>query len=298
MADIADVERALVILAGAALGLPDAYLPGSLGTAQCGFPVRLFRGWPIAKARDSNNQEVGLDADLAAGRTQVSVYTQPNSARLTTRYENQYIIIGAPSPTLTATVSGRSVTFGGTASVGQVVGILVGNGVNPTGYAYRLTATDTPSTIAASFAATIPSATSSGAVLTIPSGGDIRANVVADAAANLETRRQEQVFRVVVWAPTPAIRDQIAGALDDGLSSTTWLPIAGNEPGHMLYRGTVQADGGEKVGLWRRDLTYSVEYGTTTAASYPSVLFAFGSLGIGVGAPSIIVPVGPQPASS
>lgn len=60
MADQADVETALVQIASAAL-----YPQGTTGPSICGTLCRVYRGWPTP---------AGLDADLAAGAVNVSVY--------------------------------------------------------------------------------------------------------------------------------------------------------------------------------------------------------------------------------
>ena len=85
-----------------------------------------------------------------------------------------------PRPTLTAMVDGTSVTFGGTADVGQIAGILV-DGVS---YAYRTQAGDTPQLVAANLAAMARDNSIvrlSHGTLTIAGAGDLLARVVADA---------------------------------------------------------------------------------------------------------------------
>ena len=54
MADVSDIERALTTLAGGIL-----YPQGTTAPSVAGVSIRIFRGWPIAKA---------LDDDLRAGR--------------------------------------------------------------------------------------------------------------------------------------------------------------------------------------------------------------------------------------
>src|SRR5690242_4735388 len=110
MADQSDVEDALVELVSAAL-YPNGTSAGSVPGPDC----RVYRGWPNSAA---------LDADLAAGRVNVTVFPGSGTGRTTTRYPQQWA--GPPAtPSLTAMVSGTSVTFSGKADVGQIAGILI-----------------------------------------------------------------------------------------------------------------------------------------------------------------------------
>src|SRR5271166_4184368 len=130
MADESDVETALVALASAAL------YPAGTGSASVPGPdCRIYRGWPNSAA---------LDADLAAGKINVTVFPGGGASRTTTRYAEHWM--GASvQPMLTVAINGTSVTFGGTADVGQIAGILL----DGKGYAYRTQAGDTPQLVAA-----------------------------------------------------------------------------------------------------------------------------------------------------
>ena len=138
MADESDVETALVTLCSAAL-----YPSGVNSPSVPGPDCRIYRGWPNSAA---------LDADLTAGRINVTVFPVPRHARTTTRYTQ--IWSGTPAqPTLTASVSGTSVTFGGTADLGQVAGLLA----DGQSYAYRTQTGDNPALVAANLASSRPS---------------------------------------------------------------------------------------------------------------------------------------------
>ena len=71
MADQSDVEAVLVALASAAL-----YPQGIDADSVCGQPCRVYRGWP---------NPLALDADLAAGRVNVTVFPVDGATRNTTR---------------------------------------------------------------------------------------------------------------------------------------------------------------------------------------------------------------------
>ena len=133
MADQSDVEVALVNVVSTALypnGTSEASIPGP--------DCRIFRGWPNSAA---------LDADLAAGKINVTIFPGGGTCHTTTRYAERWAGAAAQS-TLTVAVDGTSVTFGGTANFGHVAGILV----DGTSYAYRTQSGDTPQSVAANLA--------------------------------------------------------------------------------------------------------------------------------------------------
>src|SRR5579862_3521069 len=109
MADQSDVEDALVALVASAL-----YPNGTNVLAANGTLSRVYRGWPEAAA---------LDADLAAGWVNVSVFPE-SGGRNTTRYLNEWLVPVPTTPTLLGSVLGDAVTFSGNAGAGQLAGIL------------------------------------------------------------------------------------------------------------------------------------------------------------------------------
>ena len=79
-----DAENALVQLAAAAL-----YPNGVDAASVIPATIRLYRGWPNATA---------LDADLAAGRVNVTVFPVPGATRNTTRYSPDWLPDPAAAP--------------------------------------------------------------------------------------------------------------------------------------------------------------------------------------------------------
>jgi hypothetical protein len=257
MADQSDVENALVALAANAL-----YPNGSGASSLPGPDCRIYRGWPNSAA---------LNSDLAAGVINVTVFPQGEPGHNTTRYSQQWL--GSPAqPTFTASVSGSSVTIGGTAGLGQLVGILVNN----ISYVYAALAGDTPETVAANLATAARAdwiVNLSGATLTVAGAASILARVVADASVMQEVRRQDQGFRITCWCPTPATRDASASAIDLLLVSFQFIDLADGSLGRLRYRGTLVFDQSQDALLYRRDLLYDVEYPTTVTALQPAMLF-------------------------
>jgi hypothetical protein len=173
---------------------------------------------------------------------------------------------------LTVQFDSTSVTFGGTADVGQVAGILV----DAMSYAYRTRPGDTPALVAANLSVMIRENTIvhlTQSTLTVPGAGDLLARVVADAIAQCETRRQEQHFRVTCWCPTPMTRDAAATAIDQALSGRRFIDLPDGTSGRLNYVGTTVFDQSQNARLYRRDLNYGVEYATILSSTLPSMLF-------------------------
>jgi hypothetical protein len=138
VADLSDLENALVAQVALAL-YPAPYLPGALAATNAGVSVKTYCGWPEAAQ---------LQLDLQVGNAHVSVFSE-HAARNTTRFLRVWQQVAPGVPILTATVSGNTVTFGGTGGAGQVAAVRFGVGVSPLAYCYSLRAFDTPATVAA-----------------------------------------------------------------------------------------------------------------------------------------------------
>lgn len=250
MADVSDVANALVALCTGVV-YPNG-VQTELQASVVGPPIRLYPGWPV-KAQ--------LDADMLAGVCHVNVYPRPQE-RNTTRYTPKFQQTSVNTATLTLTGVQQTVTVGGTippSSNPHNLAVFV-NGVP---YLYQPLTTDTLTTIAAALAALIPSATSAGAVITVPTSatlGAVRVGITGTSARPL--RNQERVFQIGIWADTPAHRDVIAQAIDPVLELTKFILLPDGWYGEMNYRGSPETDQYEKSTLYRRDLMYAVDYAT------------------------------------
>ena len=100
MADQSDVENAILALAA------NAIYPNGAGSASVPGPECLiYRGWPTSAA---------LDADLSAGRVNVTVFPSGEPGENTTRFL-QLQATEQTSTTFTAVVDGDAVTIAGSA---------------------------------------------------------------------------------------------------------------------------------------------------------------------------------------
>jgi hypothetical protein len=233
--------------------LGTTYVPYTVVTSPVvSAPIRAYRGWPM---------DTQLQTDLKAGTTNISIFSAPALARDTTRFlrmMTEQTASQAPV-TMTATMTNNIVTFAGTGSASEVIGIADIHH----GYAYRLSDMDTPTTVAAVFAANIPSATSSGPTLTINTSNVVSVAYSADITTLTEVHRQLQIVRVSVWTPTTTLRDQICSILDPAIMWYDRIVFAENSISGPIRNAGTHVD--DIVGvefMWRRDLLYHIEYPT------------------------------------
>jgi hypothetical protein len=263
MADQADVEAALARLVGAAL------YPGGL-TQPCAMPgaiCRVYRGWPTPAA---------LDADLAEGRINVSIVAVPGSAEVTTRYPDRWRATRAVEPALSASAANGVASFAGQASEGQLAALLI----DGRAAVYRTQAGDTPTSVATALAAELrqlaaapwSDATASDGAVSVPGARSIVARVAADQPAIRETRRQCERFRVTCWCPDPGSRDVVGAAIDTALSAIDFVGLPDGSSGRLRFVGSEVSDRWQDATLYRRELTYSMDYATTISAVLPRVV--------------------------
>jgi hypothetical protein len=304
MADLSDVENALVTLCGAIL-----YPNGSGNPSITGYPSREYRGWPTARQ---------LDTDLVAGISHVSVCPAAGYSRIEPGYIDLTPLDVPGVPTLTATVSNETVTIGGMVGAGQ----LVGAQVNGASYVYALTGSDTLATAAAALVALVnagpieelianpgtfaPGSTSTmgdgttaygwvgstcsitelivqggvtvGVVITFNTTRPIYAQVGAQGTSQTRPRWQCQGVRITTWAPTPAIRDAICSTLDAALSNTYWLTLPDNQQARFEWRNSYVEDVQQRENLWKRDLIYTAQFATSITVVAAPVLFPQASI--------------------
>jgi hypothetical protein len=259
MADQSDVETALVNAIAQALYPEGPSFPGTISA-----PCRIYRGWP---------DSAPLDRDLEEGWVNISVFPLDFGMRKTTRYMDSWELLGPKLPELTVQVTGTTAIFSGIAQAGQLAGLLVNNSA----FVYPVQTADTPGSVAAALAAKIAATqpvSLKGASITVPGAYKLIGRVVVSQPALWQTRRQEQNFRVTLWCPDPLTRDAAASAIDAELAKVQFLQLSDGSLGRLLFQSSTTIDNAEAVGLYRRDLVYSVEYPTTLIQALPTMLFA------------------------
>lgn len=250
MADLIDVGNALVSLIAQTL-----YPNGTGQPSVTGVPTVAYVGWPNA---------ANLDADLAgiaggSGKIHVTVFPT-QIERNTTRFPKSWQPQVAPVQTLSLSVVGQQVTVGGTVTTPQNAMLMV----NRLPVVYAVQGTDSLTSIATALSALVSGASSSGAVITLPSSAALSAaRVGASGTSIMEIRRQDRVFQISVWADTPANRDATAQVIDVALAATEFLTMPDLTAARIIYRNSAVDDMVQKANLFRRNLMYSVEYATT-----------------------------------
>lgn len=248
MADLADVESALLATLAAALPTYPA--------------VRLYRGWPVAAA---------LGADIAAGMANVTVFSVAGSGRNTTRWGTQRYR-SAPIAGLTVSQQGNTVLYGGLPTSGDLAGLLLDNQA----YVYAVEPADTPTSVAAALADLVRAefaCLQANAMLTFPTAPNLVARVTASATVVSEWRRQTQDFRISVWAGSPAQRDALSSTADAALAPLAFLPLADGSSARVRGHGSVVIDDDRDASIYRRDILVDAEYATTTTELLPTMLF-------------------------
>jgi len=249
------------------------YPNGTSQPSAPGIPVRVYAGWPTAAQ---------LDADLLGGTAHVSVFNR--ESKNSTRYQLAQVDPVVTAPLLTLTISGRTVTVGGTVAAGVNTAVIVGTNA----FTYQTVANDTLSTIATALANSInltyPGTSASGAVITLPNSGPAinAARVGGSASQSIEVGRVEQVFQITVWANTPANRKAIASLIVPTLMQSHFLTLADGSAARLILKGQRDDDVPQKELLYRRDIMVTVEYVETASVTATTVVDIVQNTSVGV----------------
>lgn len=268
MADLSDVNDSLVSLIASTL-----YPNGSSQPPANGIPTRIYAGWPTPGQ---------LDPDLANGAAHVSIFNR--ESRNTTRYQLQQLDVTLAPVALTLTISGRTVTVGGTVAAGVNTAVIIG----VKGYTYQTVANDTLASIAAALAALInvdfPGTSATGAALTLPAiGPALTAARVGGSGSQLtEVGRVEQVFQITIWANTPANRKAIGSMIVPALMNSRFITLADTTAARVILKGQRDDDVPQKELLYRRDIMVTVEYVETVTNTATTVVDIVENIAVGV----------------
>lgn len=257
MADLSDVENALLEQLTTFI-----YPNGVNSSSLFGKPVRLARGL--------FSSDVLLE-DRARGVLDVSVYSSKEPGRNTTRWGVETYSI-ASGPGVTASYQANQASYFGTANPGDLAGVLFSN----MAYIYQTKPGDTGYTIAAGLAVAISARTacsSVGNTLIIPGASRIIARTAGSAQILQEIARQEKDLCVTIWAGTPAVRDEASSAIASALQQVSFLTLADNTGARLRYKSIEVSDQDQASSIYRRDIVFTSEYGTTVSTPSQTVLF-------------------------
>jgi hypothetical protein len=255
VADLTDIQDALATLIESAV-----YPNGTTAASVINADVAIFPGWPSPEE---------LDADLAAGKANVSIYSQPGVERNTSRFPREYQQQSAVVHTLTALVTNNIVGIGGanaSNAPAQWVTVAIGDVGQEKFYSYGVTPGQALAAIATGLAALIAAdvpASAAGPVITIATGKPVAARVGSTAPFWRELRRQQRGFQITLWCASPAQRTQLAKAIDPVLAATDRLALADGSGAHMVYASSHESDEAQKSAIFRRDIFYQIEFATS-----------------------------------
>jgi hypothetical protein len=255
MADESQVEAAIVTMLSAILYPSGTSQPSLLNTG-----INIERGWPT---------EADVRAAVKTNLVLIRVHAVGGFSKDETRFPRSWLDQPVSANTLTATLNGFAVTFGGTPAVGQFIGVTSAE----VGYAYAVASSDTLVSIASNLAAEIPGANASGAILTLPTAATLPVVTLTEAGNSmLEPARAVQIFAVATWSPTPALRDSVMQLIFPQAVSTYRLVLADASIATLMDIQTTGPDDiPGRAGEWRRDLRLTYDYPVAIVQYFPPV---------------------------
>ncbi len=247
MADIGDVTALLASMANAACYPNGAASPTVTGGTS---DIVVNEGWPVPEY---------LDRDLAAGKTNVTVFPLRLSASIVFQTLDEVYVVAPAVHGLAATISGGMITVTGTPGASEYLTI-VADGRHSYSRGGASVAAILAS-IAADAVADYPSVSVVGSTITFPT---IRLVARIGAAATLArvTHRQRQAVMISVWAPTPQLRNTVAAAVDVALKARNRLTFPDTSQGLLVAAYNEQHDDHQRASIYRRDLVFTVDYAT------------------------------------
>jgi hypothetical protein len=245
VADLSDITAALATLAASAV-YPNGVPSPSVTAKDC----RIFEGWPIAEQ---------LDADVGAGISNVSIFPSAGSSAASVQVFEPEIVVAPAVHGLTASIAGNVISLAGTPSAGEYVTVIADGA-----HIYSRVGASASAICAALKAdavADYPSASNSGATLTIPAG-ELNVRIGSPCTMGKLLHRQKQMIMVSIWAPNHSDRAKLSGAIDIVMKQNLRLILSDGSQAIMTYDRTHEFNSYELLTVYRRDLVYSVEYGT------------------------------------
>ncbi len=256
MSTISDVENAMCNIIR-----PAMYPNGTSQNSIAGAGVNIY-------VQPGDFLKANLDQDLLAGHIFVSVFAVNGMTRSTTRLRRQDVDQVINAPNLTLTVSGDTVTVGGTISVGEAAMVITGN----VGYAAGVVLGSTLDSIASVLAAQIPSATVINNVVTVPNAFDLIARVSVQGTARQIYFSREAVFRARVIAPSNAKRELVGDVIELAFGRNGYyMPMPDLISASIKPNRVMEVNMFELSNATMRDYLFLVEYHTVDVQTYNTI---------------------------
>lgn len=248
MADLTDVEAKIVAIVDGAIYPNGDSQPSALPGAAV---ARIGRGWPIPAS---------LDADLAAGNVQITVYPLGGSAPATNQILNETYVITPAAITTQAVLAGNVITVSGTLSTGEFLTLVIDDAV---------VCSQTGANVAAMLSALAAeaqghgyAATATATALTVPFGHTLVVRQGGVGVIGRVIHRQIHSIMVSIWAPSDDLRTAAAILADIELKKNIRVAMPDTSQCLLRYSRTISSDQQEKAGLYRRDLIFDAEFAT------------------------------------
>jgi hypothetical protein len=208
-----------------------------------------------------------LDALLAAGNSNVSINVLNGYQRNCSRYAKAYVEVDRGLPTLLLGVDlpTKTVIVAGTITAGEIA-IITSNGIS---YAYVVNSSDTVDTIATELAALIAGASALNNIVTIPDTYRLATRVGVKVKVAQMLKRQEMVFEIVISSANFDDRATIEEAIEAKMAESFYLDIPDDTAVHILWMGTKYQDQFQKMTNYQCQLTYKLEFDTTSVTEVP-----------------------------
>jgi hypothetical protein len=253
MASLTDVMKQVAAQVAAII-----YPNGTGEPSAAGIPVRVYPGWPVPNV---------LEADIQAGMAHVSVYPHGKDRKTTRFLGKNWEPLEAPTYSVEMTVTGSVVTLSGTTSRQNLL-----INFNGTSYVYAMQLDDTLTTAATALASMIPNASNAGPVITLPGAYEVFARVGGFGTSIKETKRQEQMVQIIIWARNPDARASVADPIDSALSDSNNITFTDGSAGIITSGGSLMTDQLQKSDIYRLDLFYIIDYATTQTQQQAEVI--------------------------
>lgn len=253
MASVDDVSQYLAKRVADVLYPGGSLLPGIVNA-----PVRIYPGWPVSGA---------LQTDIEAGGSHVSVWPLPAERRVNCALGGPYQMLTRGKPTLQLWVTDSAIGVSGVASAITNVQIHL----NGKKFVFQFRAGTTAEQVVNSLQLHLPHAFTLMGRVVILLVNHLSISVTTAGTAVRELRRQIKEFQITVWSPNPQLRNAIGTAIDAALSEHCHIDLGDGVPAQMFYARQFDSDAAENWHVYRRDLIFSINFATTQTVSAPEV---------------------------
>jgi hypothetical protein len=241
-----------------------------LAPAAGGFPFVCYSGWVTQDALrfEVAGQSGPASAGKVPGRAHITIYDleiESNTTRFFPDWEDQ------PGAVVTLAVTNAPgvFTFSGTPVVGQNVAIALA-GHPPLAYAVQ-PADAGPGNVAAAVAGLLNAASFRGVTASVSGpavsvvGGSPTAAVGGTGTMAADYEQTAKQFLVSVWAPSDQARDAMSELIRGAFSQLWHLPLGDGFDGYLTYIKGRTWEPQFDAHVFRRDLTYLVEFSTVVS---------------------------------